>query len=94
MRRCFSKSCRERILVKQPKPPNDGVIDIEQDNSTTELGDVDHDRLSYSKGLPLETEQNPQTDSRHGGHQLYRSDARGIHFVANRGTASCVRNSR
>ena len=49
---------------ERPKPPNDGVVDIEQDNSTTELGDFDHDRLSYSKGLPLETEQTPQTDSR------------------------------
>ena len=46
---------------EQPKPSNDGTIDIEQDNSTTELGDFDYDRLSYNKGLPLEEEQ---TDSR------------------------------
>ena len=46
---------------EQPKPSNDGTIDIEQDNSTTELGDFDYDRLSYIKGLPLEKEQ---TDSR------------------------------
>ena len=50
---------------ERPKPPNDGVVDIEQGNITTELGDFDHGRLySYSKGLPLETEQTPQTDSR------------------------------